>query len=141
MLYLQNSDTTSALDSLGAHWSRICLSRTLNHGALWHIVFLRLRNILTYLLTNQHLLTYLLTDINLWTAHSPDNSFMGFVVERHVETPTAATMNGSISGDEKKNQAVVYGKAEYMWNVSDRSVAIGLLPRVGPGHPSSPLSI
>ena len=37
--------------SLGANWSRICLSRTLNHGALWHIDFLRLRNILTYLLT------------------------------------------------------------------------------------------
>ena len=51
MLYLQNSDTTSALDSLGANWSRVCLSRALNHGALWHIVFLRLRNILTYLLT------------------------------------------------------------------------------------------
>jgi len=51
MLYLQNSDMTSALDSLGANWSHICLSRTLNHGALWHIDFLRLRNILTYLLT------------------------------------------------------------------------------------------
>ena len=51
MLYLQNSDMTSALDSLGANWSRIYLSRALNHGALWHIVFLRLRNILTYLLT------------------------------------------------------------------------------------------
>jgi len=48
MLYLQNSDMTSALDSLGANWSHICLSRTLNHGALWHIDFLRLRNILTY---------------------------------------------------------------------------------------------
>ena len=56
MLYLQNSDMTSALDSLGANWSRICLSRTLNHGALWHIDFVRLRNILTYLLT--YLLTY-----------------------------------------------------------------------------------
>jgi len=51
MLYLQNSDTTSVLDSLGANWSHICLSRTLNHDALWHIVFLHLRNILTYLLT------------------------------------------------------------------------------------------
>jgi len=51
MLYLQNYDTTSALDFLGANWSRICLSRALNHGALWHIVFLLLRNILTYLLT------------------------------------------------------------------------------------------
>jgi len=56
LLYLQNSDMTSALDSLGANWSRICLSRALNHGALWHIVFLRLRNILIFLLT------YLLKD-------------------------------------------------------------------------------
>ena len=51
MLYLQNSDTTSALDFLGANWSLICLSRALNHGALWHIVFLHFRNILTYSLT------------------------------------------------------------------------------------------
>ena len=57
MLYLQNSDMTSALDSLGANWSRICLSRALNHGALWRIVFLRLRNILTYLLTYLYLLS------------------------------------------------------------------------------------
>ena len=51
MLYLQNSDMPSALNSLGANWSRICLSRALNHGALWHIDFLCLRNILTYLPT------------------------------------------------------------------------------------------
>ena len=36
MLYLQNYDTTSTLDFLGANWSRICLSRAFNHGALWH---------------------------------------------------------------------------------------------------------
>jgi len=57
MLYLQNSHTTSALDVLGANWSRICLSRALNHSALWHIVFWRFRNVLTYLLTC--LLTYI----------------------------------------------------------------------------------
>jgi len=55
MLYRQNSDMILAFDSLGANWSRICLSRTLNHGALWHIDSLRLRNILTYLLTYLHL--------------------------------------------------------------------------------------
>ena len=52
-------------------------------------------------------------------AHSPDNSFMGFVVERHVETPT---MTSNVSDVIKKNQAVVYGKAEYMWSVSIHSV-------------------
>lgn len=40
-------------------------------------------------------------------AHSPDNSFMGFVVERHINTSSVT----------KKNQAVVYGKVENMWNV------------------------
>jgi len=50
MLSLQNYDTTSALDFLGANWSRIRLSRALNLGALWHIVFLPLKNILTYFL-------------------------------------------------------------------------------------------
>jgi len=49
----------------------------------------------------------------LSVAHSPDNSFMGFVVERH--TP----VNGSsVEPPLKKNWAVVYGKAEYMWGVS-----------------------
>ncbi|KAJ8320432.1 hypothetical protein KUTeg_002019 [Tegillarca granosa] len=40
--------------------------------------------------------------------HSPDNSFMGFVVEQHL--------NDTISKEiKRKNQAVVYGKNEYMW--------------------------
>ena len=42
------------------------LSRTLNHGALWHIDSLRLRNILTYLLT--YLLYFLLTYWRQWPA-------------------------------------------------------------------------
>jgi len=50
-LYLKNSDSTEASDSLGANWNRTCLSRLLNHGALWQTVFLCLINILTYLLT------------------------------------------------------------------------------------------
>jgi len=50
-LYLKNSDRTQASDSLGANWNRTCLSRLLNHGTLWQIVFLRLINILAYLLT------------------------------------------------------------------------------------------
>jgi len=51
--YLQNSDKTSTLDFLGANWSHICLSRALNHNALWHIVFLHFTNILTYSLTDK----------------------------------------------------------------------------------------
>lgn len=44
-------------------------------------------------------------------AHSPDNSFMGFVVEQHLKQ----TKNTDI---KRKNQAVVYGKALYMWQVT-----------------------
>ena len=42
---------------------------------------------------------------------------MGFVVERHVDTQ-AGTQNTSSGDIIRKNQAVVYGKAEYMWSVS-----------------------
>ena len=45
------------------------------------------------------------------SAHSPDNSFMGFVVEEHLNE------SESLAAMEKKDQAVVYGKAEYMWQV------------------------
>jgi len=44
-------------------------------------------------------------------AHSPDNSFMGFIVEQHVNT---TKLNGTV----KLNQAVVYGKNQAMWNVN-----------------------
>ena len=47
----------------------------------------------------------------LFVAHSPDNSFMGFVVEQHLLQSKAASV-------QRKNQAVVYGKALYMWQVA-----------------------
>lgn len=40
--------------------------------------------------------------------HSPDNSFMGFVIENLLN-------HSSPESIVRKNQAVVYGKAEYMW--------------------------
>ncbi len=42
-------------------------------------------------------------------AHSPDNSFMGFVIPNKYN---ASDMN------TRKNQAVVYGKNDYMWKAS-----------------------
>ena len=45
-----------------------------------------------------------------FSAHTPDNSFMGFVVEQHLKGTSNATVR-------RKNQAVVYGKALYMWQV------------------------
>ncbi|KAK2147200.1 hypothetical protein LSH36_564g01050 [Paralvinella palmiformis] len=50
--------------------------------------------------------------------HSPDNSFMGFVVEEHLNESESLTMM------EKKDQAVVYGKAEYMWQGKEDYLAI-----------------
>lgn len=46
-------------------------------------------------------------------AHTPDNSFMGFVVDRYLPD------DKNTSKIERKNQALVYGKQEYMWQVSD----------------------
>ncbi|WAR09940.1 MGT5A-like protein [Mya arenaria] len=40
--------------------------------------------------------------------HSPDNSFMGFVVERHLNESNARAI-------QRSNMALVYGKNDYMW--------------------------
>ncbi|KAK3083190.1 hypothetical protein FSP39_016376 [Pinctada imbricata] len=47
--------------------------------------------------------------------HSPDNSFMGFVVERHLNTSKSKNI-------ERKNIAVVYGKNEYMWQGKEKYI-------------------
>ena len=47
-------------------------------------------------------------------AHSPDNSFMGFVVEHHLT-------HLDLADAPRKNIALVYGKNEYMWDVSASS--------------------
>ena len=44
-------------------------------------------------------------------AHSPDNSFLGFVVESHLAPGEILT--------GKKPKAVVYGKDIAMWNVKE----------------------
>jgi len=46
----------------------------------------------------------------LSAAHSPDNSFMGFVVEQYLTETNAVEK-------PRKNLAVVYGKNTYMWQV------------------------
>jgi len=73
MLYLKNSDRTQASDSLGTNWNRTCLSRLLNHGALWQIAFLRLINILTYLLIKGIIRVYLIKRIRI-QIHSESKS-------------------------------------------------------------------
>ena len=46
----------------------------------------------------------------IFTAHSPDNSFMGFVVEQHLNDTFAEDI-------PRSDMAVVYGKNDYMWQV------------------------
>lgn len=48
--------------------------------------------------------------ISLIVAHSPDNSFMGFVIDRHLN-------DDDYDNVTKKQQAVVYGKDAKMWEV------------------------
>lgn len=48
-------------------------------------------------------------------AHTPDNSFMGFVAEELNETERLAIQRNKLS-----NMAVVYGKEASMWKVSFR---------------------
>ncbi|CAG5119179.1 unnamed protein product [Candidula unifasciata] len=45
--------------------------------------------------------------LEFFVSHSPDNSFMGFVVDR--------VLNDSDTLNNKSNIAVVYGKNDYMW--------------------------
>ena len=44
---------------------------------------------------------------------------MGFVVENHLN-------ESSVVGVKKKNQALVYGKAEYMWQVGEQGPGVGV---------------
>lgn len=48
---------------------------------------------------------------NCILAHSPDNSFMGFVVEQHLN-------DSDVKGIKRENWALVYGKNDYMYEVS-----------------------
>lgn len=52
-------------------------------------------------------------------AHTPDNSFMGFVAEELNETERL-----NIQKNKVKNMAVVYGKEANMWKVSISSTSI-----------------
>lgn len=55
-------------------------------------------------------------------AHTPDNSFMGFVAEELNETEKL-----NIQRNKVNNMAVVYGKEASMWKVS-------ITPRTLRGH-------
>ncbi|XP_021366122.1 alpha-1,6-mannosylglycoprotein 6-beta-N-acetylglucosaminyltransferase A-like isoform X1 [Mizuhopecten yessoensis] len=49
--------------------------------------------------------------------HSPDNSFMGFLVEQHLN-------DSRVQDIKRRDQAVVYGKREYMWEGRQRYLEV-----------------
>ncbi len=51
-------------------------------------------------------------------AHSPDNSFMGFVIYSNLKNDEEAPA--------KRNQSLVYGKEVYMWKVGETEGAFVL---------------
>lgn len=47
-------------------------------------------------------------------AHTPDNSFLGFVVEQHLN----ASDIKHIDDIKRQNQSLVYGKVDNFWKVN-----------------------
>ncbi|MED6250648.1 hypothetical protein ATANTOWER_002867 [Ataeniobius toweri] len=45
------------------------------------------------------------------TAHTPDNSFLGFVVEQHLNASDIRHINDI----KRQNQSLVYGKVDNFW--------------------------
>lgn len=50
---------------------------------------------------------------HFWSAHTPDNTFLGFVVEPHWSHEE----NKILESIQRKNQALVYGKRATFWEV------------------------
>lgn len=50
---------------------------------------------------------------------------MGFVVEQHLNDTNVVKI-------ERRNQALVYGKNEYMWEVSGIKLSMNILTRMAP---------
>lgn len=52
--------------------------------------------------------------IYVWPAHTPDNTFLGFVVQPHWSDEE----NKKLESIKRKNQALVYGKRASFWKVN-----------------------
>jgi len=50
-------------------------------------------------------------------AHTPDNSFLGFVVEQHLN----ASDIQHIDDIKRQNQSLVYGKVDNFWKVTSQN--------------------
>lgn len=61
-----------------------------------------------------HLLSSLIAcSVLFLVAHTPDNSFLGFVVEQHLN----ASDIKHIDDVKRQNQSLVYGKVDNFWKV------------------------
>lgn len=56
---------------------------------------------------------YIFLFIYFAAAHTPDNSFLGFVVEQHLN----ASDIKHIDDIKRQNQSLVYGKVDNFWKV------------------------
>lgn len=56
---------------------------------------------------------YIFVFIYSAAAHTPDNSFLGFVVEQHLN----ASDIKHIDDIKRQNQSLVYGKVDNFWKV------------------------
>lgn len=52
--------------------------------------------------------------VRLWSAHSPDNTFLGFVVQPHWSDEEIKKLKSI----KRKKQALVYGKRASFWKVN-----------------------
>ena len=57
-----------------------------------------------------------LSIVLLSAAHTPDNSFLGFVTEDAIKEEMDKVQLEP-KNNRKENMAVVYGKQDYMWQV------------------------
>lgn len=53
--------------------------------------------------------------IYFWPAHTPDNTFLGFVVQPHWSDEEKKKLESI----KRKNQALVYGKRASFWKVNN----------------------
>lgn len=51
--------------------------------------------------------------VHFWSAHTPDNTFLGFV----VQPPWSDEENKKLKSIKRKKQALVYGKRASFWKV------------------------
>ncbi|XP_009706204.1 PREDICTED: alpha-1,6-mannosylglycoprotein 6-beta-N-acetylglucosaminyltransferase A, partial [Cariama cristata] len=55
--------------------------------------------------------------------HTPDNSFLGFVVEQHLNSSDIKHINDI----KRQNQSLVYGKVDHFWKLQDKKSYLDII--------------